>query len=560
VTVNWVTIIFGFLGGMGILLYGIQTMREGLQKILGHKLRTLLESISQRPFLGVLVGVIITALFQSSTATTVILVGLTNAAVINLRQSMPVILGADIGTSVTAQLIALKFTEISLLIVGLGAPLVFFSRNDRQYRLGQTLVGFGFLFLGLKIIGDSLHPLQQWPAFSRSLLYVSQFPLLAIVTAAVFTFLIHSSAAVLGITMVLAEQSLISLTDAIYLILGSNVGTSFTALLASGGSRREAQRVALAHLFSKLGGTILFFPFVPRFGSILAGLTPSVSFQVANAHAFFNVIMTAIFLPFRSWGSRFIEWVWPDKKFPEMEPKFLREEVLSLPSVAIGLAHKETIRISAGTLRMLWFLKRTFESNDSGYLDNMVRQEKIMDALCKAAVAYLTRLLRQPLNPEEQGYAMGLIRILDILEKINDLIERDVRFRIETKRNRGVHFSLSGKEELMVLVKALAEEMLISHKALSQNNSCLAEEAITHHPRLMALVLEFRQNHIRRLTEAVKESEESSTLHLELLNCLQQLSEMVRDIDLIIFEELSKGVPCLERPEPKRGSVFKPGP
>ena len=551
-TVNWVTIIFGFLGGMGILLYGIQTMREGLQKILGHKLRTLLESISQKPFLGVVVGVTITALFQSSTATTVILVGLTNAAVMTLRQSMPVILGADIGTSLTAQLIALKFTEISLLIVGLGAPLVFFSRNDRQYRLGQTLVGFGFLFFGLKIIGDTLHPLQQLPAFAKTLLYVSQFPLLAIITAALITFLIHSSAAVLGIIMVLAEQKLITLSDAIYLILGSNVGTSFTALLASSGSRREAQRVALAHLFSKLGGTVLFFPLVPRFGSMLAGLTPSVSFEVANAHAFFNLFMTAIFLPFRSWGCRFIEWVWPEKRFPELEPKFLREEVLAWPSLAIGLAHKESTRIFAGTLRMLWFLKRALQSGNPEFLDKMVRQEKIVDALCKTAVAYLTRLLRQPLSPDEHGYVMGLIRILDILEKINDVFERDVRFRIETKRNRGVHFSLSGKQELMTLVKALGEEMLISQKALIQNNACLAEEAITCHSRLMALIHEFRQNHIRRLTEEIKESEESSAFHLELLNCLQQLSEMVRDIDLIIFEELSKGVACLEQVPAKK--------
>jgi phosphate:Na+ symporter len=551
VTTNWLTIFFGFLGGMGILLFGIHTMREGLQKILGHKLRILLESISHNPFLGVLVGIIITVLFQSSTATTVILVGLTNAAVITLRQSMPVILGADIGTSLTAQLIALKFTEISLLIVGLGAPLVFFSRNDRQYRLGQTVVGFGFLFLGLKIIGDSLHPLQELPAFSQTLLYVSRFPLLAIATASIITFLIHSSAAVLGIIMVLAEQKLISLNDAIYLILGSNVGTSFTALLASSGSRREAQRVALAHFFSKLGGTALFFPFVPRFGSMLAGLTSSVSFEVANAHAFFNLIMTVIFLPFRSWGCRFIERVWPEKKIPEMEPKFLREEVLVLPSVAIGLAHKESIRISAGTLRMVWFLKRALKSSDPEFLDKMVRQEKAMDALCKGTVAYLTRLLREPLNPEEQGYAMGLIRTLDILEKINDLVERDFRFRIESKRNRGIQFSPSGQEELMLLVRILAEEMLISHRALTKNNARLAEEAITQHTRLVALILEFRQNHIQRLAEGIKESEESSALHLELLNSFQQLSEIIRAMDLIIFEELSKGAPYLERAERK---------
>ncbi|MBA4395173.1 MAG: Na/Pi cotransporter, partial [Desulfobacca sp.] len=315
---NWLTLLFGFLGGIGILLYGIQVMGDGLQKILGRQLRTLLESITKKPVLGVLAGVLITILFQSSTATTVILVGLTNAAVITLRQSMPVILGADIGTTVTAQLIALKFTEVSLLIVGLGAPIVFFTKKDRHRRIGQALIGFGFLFLGLKIIGDCLKPLQDSPTFTQVLLTVSRYPLLAVAVSAVVTFLIHSSAAVMGIIMVLAGYGLITLNAAIYLLLGSNVGTSFTALLASIGSRREAQRVALAHLFSKLGGTILFFPFVPWFSLFLASLTSSVNFQVANGHLFFNVGMAVLFLPFYNLGSRFIEWSLPEKKQPEL--------------------------------------------------------------------------------------------------------------------------------------------------------------------------------------------------------------------------------------------------
>jgi phosphate:Na+ symporter len=549
--IQWVTIFFGFFGGIGILLYGIQVMRDGLQKILGRQLRALLESITHKPFFGVLVGIIMTILFQSSTATTVILVGLTNAAVLTLRQSMPVILGADIGTTVTAQLIALKFTEISLLIVGIGAPMVFFAKKERHLRLGQALVGFGFLFLGLKIIGDTLKPLHDSPAFTQALLFVSQSPFLAVVASAVIAFLIHSSAAVMGIIIVLAGYGLISLNAAIYLLLGSNVGTAFTALLASVGSRREAQRVALAHLFSKLGGTILFFPFVSWFASFLASLTSSVTFQVANAHTFFNVGMTVIFLPFINQGSRFLEWILPEKKIPELTPKFLREEVISIPSVAIGLAHKETIRISVGALQMIRYLKLALESSKPHYLDKIGFKEKVMEALCQAAVNYLTKILRQPLNQEEHGYAMGLIRVLDILDKINDIFERDLKYRIETKQSRGVEFSASGKEELLTVLETLTIVMGMTHKALVQNNSCLAEEAISRHPRIVALVHEFRQTHIHRLTEGIKESEESSNLHLELLNSLKQLSEMVRDVDLIIFDELSKGVRCLEWPKPK---------
>ena len=258
--IPWITILFGLFGGIGILLYGIQVMGDGLQKILGKQLRHLLESVTRKPLLGVLAGIILTILFQSSTATSVILVGLSNAAVITLRQSMPVILGADIGTSVTAQLIALKFTELSLLIVGIGAPIVFFAKQERHRRIGQAVMGFGLLFLGLKIVGDSLQPLQKVPEFTRFLLLASQYPLAAVVVSSIITFLIHSSAAVLGIIMVLSGYHLIDLPGAIYLLLGCNVGTSFTALLSSIGSRREAQRVALAHFFSKLGGTVLFFP------------------------------------------------------------------------------------------------------------------------------------------------------------------------------------------------------------------------------------------------------------------------------------------------------------
>jgi phosphate:Na+ symporter len=448
-------------------------------------------------------------------------------------------------------LIALKFTEISLLVVGIGAPLVFFAKKERHLRLGQVLVGFGFLFLGLKIIGDTLKPLHDSPAFSQTLLFFSRSPFLAVAASAVITFLIHSSAAVLGIIIVLAGYGLISLNTAIYLLLGSNVGTSFTALLASIGSRREAQRVALAHLLSKLGGTVLFFPFVSWFAALLASLTSSVTFQVANGHMLFNLGMSAVFLPFINLGARFIEWLLPEKKIPELEPKFLREEVISIPSVAIGLAHKETIRISVGALQMFKYLEHALESSNPNYLDQIGHKEKVMDALCKAAVNYLTRVLRQPLNQEEQGYAMGLIKALDLLEKINDIFERDLKYRIETKLSRGVHFSVSGKDELLTLVDTLTEVMRFSHKALIQNNACLAEEAISRHPRIIALILAFRQNHIHRLAEGIKESEESSNFHLELLNSLQQLSELVRDLDLIIFDELSKGVPCLEGPEPK---------
>jgi phosphate:Na+ symporter len=553
VSVSWVTILFGLFGGIGILLYGIKVMGDGLQKILGKQLRHLLESVTRRPLLGVLAGIILTILFQSSTATTVILVGLSNAAVITLRQSMPVILGADIGTSVTAQLIALKFTELSLLIVGLGSPIVFFAKQDRHRRFGQAIMGFGLLFLGLKIVGDSLHPLQQVPEFTRVLLLASQYPILAIGASSIITFLIHSSAAVLGIIMVLAGYQLIDLPGAIYLILGCNLGTSFTALLSSIGSRREAQRVALAHFFSKLGGTGIFFLLVPGYADFLTSLTSNPTFQVANAHTFYNLGLAVVFLPFSNWGSRMLEWLVPDKKVPELEPKFLREEVITIPAVAIGLAHKETVRLSAGTLRMIWYTERTITQGKTHFLERIAHGEKVMDVLIKAAVDYLTRVLRQPLSSDEHQYAIGLIHVLDNLEKISDIIERDIKYRIETKLAERANFSPQGETELVNTIHRVIDQLRLTHKGLVQNDYYLAEEAVTAQPRISALIREYRQNHIHRLTEGVKESEETSNLHLELLNSYQQISEIARDISFAIMEELTQGKSCLPPPKKKAG-------
>ena len=550
--IPWMNVGFGLFGGIGILLYGIKVMGDGLQKILGKQLRHLLESVTRKPLLGVLAGIILTILFQSSTATTIILVGLSNAAVITLRQSMPVILGADIGTSVTAQLIALKFTELSLLIVGIGSPIVFFAKQDRHRRFGQAIMGFGLLFLGLKIVGDSLHPLQQVPEFTRALLLVSQYPILAIGASSIITFLIHSSAAVLGIIMMLASFRLIDLPGAIYLILGCNLGTSFTALLSSIGSRREAQRVALAHFFSKLGGTVLFFLLVPGYASFLSSLTSNPTFQVANAHTFYNIGLAVVFLPFSNWGSRMLEWLVPDKKNPELEPKYLREEVIELPAVAIGLAHRETVRLSAGALRMIWYTERIITQGKTHFLERIAHGERVMDVLFKAAVDYLTKILRQPLSTEEHQYAIGLIHVLDNLEKISDIVERDIKYRIETKLADRSKFSPQGKTELVNTIHRVIDQLRLTHKGLVQNDFYLAEEAVTVQPRITAMIREYRQNHIHRLTEGIKESEETSNLHLELLNSYQQISETVRDIAFAIMEELAQCKGCM-LPTKKKG-------
>jgi len=296
----WQAVILGLVGGMGLLLYGMQILSEGLQKIAGAKLRTIMSTLTHNRISALAVGASITVLFQSSTATTVILVGLTSAGIMSLKQTLGVILGADIGTTVTAQLIALKVTEVALPIVGLGATIIFFTKRERFRRYGQVLMGFGLLFLGLKIMSDVMYPLRENPLFPEMMAKMSDNPLVAMILGAIFTFLIHSSAASIGIIMVLSMQHLITLYAAIYLLFGANIGTSFTAILSSLGSSRESQRVATAHLVFKLAGVILFLPFVNPLAALVERITSSPGYQVANVHTLFNIVLAIVFPVYQS--------------------------------------------------------------------------------------------------------------------------------------------------------------------------------------------------------------------------------------------------------------------
>jgi len=394
-------IILSVIGGMGLLLYGMHIMSEGLQKIAGHRLRDAMSSLTQNKIISLIVGALITVLFQSSTATTVILVGLANASIITLKQTLGIILGADIGTTVTAQLIALKVTEIALPVVGIGATIVFFSKRDKYRRIGQAILGFGLLFLGLKIMADGMYPLRDSQFFKDILLQMSDNPLLAIFAAALFTFLVHSSAATIGIMMVLAMQGMLPLVSAIYLMYGANIGTSFTAVLSSLSSTREAQRVATAHVIFKAAGVLVFLPFTIPFAEFMQTLAAGPGFQVANAHTFFNIAIAFIFLPFTSYFAVFLEKIVPERKERFTEPRYLDDSLIGTPSIAIGLALKEIIYISDNTVKMLKEVKKVLDSYNSDLVESILKTEHRVDRHTLATRQYLTQVLRNPISKEE---------------------------------------------------------------------------------------------------------------------------------------------------------------
>ncbi|MFZ5596514.1 MAG: Na/Pi cotransporter family protein [Bacillota bacterium] len=521
----------GLVGGMGLLLYGMQILSEGLQKIAGSKLRTIMSTLTHNRFSAMVVGAVITILFQSSTATTVILVGLTSAGIMTLKQTLGVILGSDIGTTVTAQLIALKVTEIALPIVGLGASITFFTKRERFRRYGQVLMGFGLLFLGLKIMSEVMYPLRDNPLFPDMMAKMGGIPLLAVLIAAVFTFLIHSSAASIGIIMVLSMQGLINLHSAIYLLFGANIGTSFTAVLSSLGSNRESQRVAVAHLLFKIAGVLLFAPLVVPFAGFLEMLTSSPGYQVANAHTFFNIVLAVVFIPFIKQFARLLEIILPDKKgsMEAFGPRFLDHNLISTPAIAIGLATKEISRTFDYVYDMTRDVAGVLEKNDVTLLSQVIKNEEKVDILYVKTSEYLTDVLRQPHSKQEFIKCMGLINIINDIEHIGDIIEKNVTYLAQCKIDGNCTFSDEGWEEISIMHKRVCELMQMTNTAFVTNNHELAEKAYNLQPEITKMERHLRVLHIHRLRVSGS-SEEGGSVHLDLINAFLRISEHVRNI------------------------------
>ncbi|AGL01566.1 Na/Pi cotransporter family protein [Desulfoscipio gibsoniae] len=529
----WQSVLVGLLGGMGLLLYGMFIMSEGLQKIAGHRLRSILSTLTHNRFTALIVGALVTMLFQSSTATTVILVGLTSASIMSLKQTLGVILGSDIGTTITAQLIALKVTEISLPIVGIGATIIFFSKRDKYKRVGQVLLGFGLLFLGLKMMADTMQPLKDEPIFRQMLMSASDYPLLAIAAGAVFTFLVHSSAASVGIIMIMAMQDLVSLHSAIYLLFGANIGTSFTAVLSGLGSSREAQRVATAHLLFKIVGVLILLPFVNPYAYLMTKLTAAPGYQVANAHTFFNIGIAIVFLPFINQFVKLLEMIVPERKLPQekqLKPKYLDDKLINTPSIALGLASKEINHAADQVFDMIQSIIKIFEKSDIGLLDKINKTEDYLDILCKSVTNYLTSVMRQPLSRKEFFRSMSHMHITNDLEHIGDIIEKDITYIASCKITQQCQFSEEGWEEIKDMHQRLGDLMRMANIALASNDAELANEVITGYPELARMERRLRAQHFNRLKDGTALSISTSSLHLDLINSFLRISEHIRNI------------------------------
>ncbi len=519
---NWVWIlIISLFGGLGLFLFGMNAMSEGMQQSAGERLRSILENVTRNRIVGAGIGTFVTTVIQSSSATSVMLVSFVNANLLHFRQTIPVLLGAAIGTTITAQLIAFKITEYSLLLVAVGFFLQTFSKKERFKSVGFSLFGFGILFFGLEIMSDAMAPLREYTPFINLLLRLES-PLVGILVGAAFTALIQSSSAFVGIMIVLASQGLISLDACIPLLLGSNLGTPVTALLASMKANTEAKKVAFAFLFIKFISVLIFAGWTVQLGKLLVQWTPEATLPrlIANAHTFINGVLMLVVLPFSPQVARLIDWLAGKPKVTEKKAfrtLYLDQAMTSTPSLALNLAKQEILRMGMIVRTMFSLIRLPFLEKDASMLSDVYIHEQEVNFLSDSIKSYFLKLNRESMNSKQMNESFQLLYSLNEFEKIADIISGNLANRAERWTLKEYDFSEQGKEEIREFHNKIEKQLSRALVVFEEANLQTAAKMKAKHKeyRLLSRVLE--KQHYDRIMEGMTESIESSKTHLEVL-------------------------------------------
>ena len=538
---NWVyMLIIGLFGGLGLFLFGMHTMSEGMQQSAGERLRSILENVTRNRIVGTGIGTLVTTVIQSSSATSVMLVSFVNANLIQFRQTLPVLLGAAIGTTITAQIIAFKITEYSLLLVAVGFFMQAFSKREQVKSAGYSLFGFGVLFFGMHIMSDAMAPLREWTPFIELLLKLEH-PIVGILVGALFTALIQSSSAFVGIMIVLASQGLLTLDASIPLLLGSNLGTPVTALLSSMKSGLEAKKVALAFLIIKLISVIIFAGWTIQLGKLLVQFTPEASLQrlIANAHTFINVALMLVVLPVTPMVARLVDQLAGKAKVPEkvtFTTMYLDDGMISTPALALNLAKQEIIRMGMIVRTMHSLILPPFLHKDTSTLDKVYLHEQEVDYLRDAIKDYLLKINREPISSKRANESFQMLYSMNEFEKIADTISGSLANRAEKWVLKEYVFSEDGTNELTKFHQKIDKQLKRAIVVFDETNLQKATKMKSKHKEYRSLSKELEKQHYGRILEGMKESLESSKTHLEILALFSTIDSHATNIARIALD------------------------
>ena len=509
-------VIFGLVGGLAIFIYGMNMMSECLQKAAGEKMKSILSMLTKNPVLGVLAGALTTAVLQSSSATTVMAIGFVSAGLMSLPQAISIILGANIGTTMTAQIIAFKISDYIYLFIFVGFIIAFISKKEKVKNIGQTIFAFGLLFLGIETMGSVMKPLASSAFFVDLIGKVSTIPVLGVGVGALMTLVVQSSSATIAVLQNFASQagpdgvsSIIGLTGAIPILLGDNIGTTITAVIASIGQPKDARRTAFAHCVFNISGAILFLFLVKPYAALIQYISPKgnevdvISRQIANAHTGFNLTMTLIWIPLIPIMVKIVMWLVPDKKNEEQKllsmPKYLDTKLIAQPTAALLLVAREIMNCSDIVAQMLDKI-RTRGGKNEAEVDAFVQEHaKSLQALNTSINDYLASMYSEGvLNEEQAAQSAGMLYILCDIDRIGQLA-LDITVNLQVQ-NKGKHkYSKEAVKELKKAIDQICTIYRESIQRISGDDDITIQDVQSQKESIMNLDEKIRKNHIFRV-------------------------------------------------------------
>lgn len=541
------------LGGLALFIYGMNLMSDGLQKAAGEKMQKVLALLTKNPILGVLAGTVCTAVLQSSSATTVMVLGFVSAGLMKLPQAISIILGANIGTTITAQLIAFQIGDYAWLFVAIGFILYFFIKKEIITNIGQTTFAFGMLFVGINIMGEAMKPLASSPFFIDLMMQVQDIPILGVLLGTGMTVLVQSSSATIAVLQNLAStaaadgvSSIIGLTRALPILFGDNIGTTITALLASIGGTINAKRTAAAHIIFNITGTFIFIWFIPLYADFIQFISPKgaevdvIARQIANAHMCFNLFNTLLWLPFIGILVKIVTKIVPGKDTDRLpsEPVYLDYNVLERPFAAIHLAMKELSRLAGFASQMLVAAKKAFLGNSINEVKNVLELEKSVNELQKKIVSYMASISSTDTVTEKQAAQLsGLMHVAADIEHVGDYCENIAVFAEEKTKNK-YEFSDAACAEIYECFDHAARMLRDSIEALETGDYRVAKGVKEQEEQLNHIEVLLRKQHMKRISEK-KCSPEFTVIYTDVIHNIERIGDCCDNIANAVLDNVN---------------------
>ncbi|AAO35471.1 Na/Pi cotransporter [Clostridium tetani] len=529
------SMLVGLFGGLGLFLYGMKIMGDGLENVAGDKLKGFFEKIASNPIKAVLTGVVVTAVIQSSSATTVMVIGFVNAGLMNLFQATGVIMGANIGTTVTGQLVALNLTGIAPIFIGVGAIMLLFSKGNKIKDIGSIVLGFGMLFLGMKTMSSSMAPLADSEGFKSVIATLAFNPILGVLVGIGLTAIVQSSSATIGILIVLANNGALPVHVALPVLFGDNIGTCVTALLSSVGTNRNARRAATIHLTFNIIGTVIFVLLLTPVSNLVGYITPGdVGKQIANAHTFFNIANVIIQIPFIKYLVAFVNKVIPQEEEEEvLGIKYIDDRLLETPVIAVGQCSKEIVRMAEKSKEILEQAVESLHTGDEELIKKAMEGEDFVDLLEEEITKYLVKLSNTQISTKEIDVVTSMFRVVKDIERIGDH-GKNIADLSSEKISKRLIFSEAAMKELSEIYKCVILALEKTILSFQNNDIELASEVYVLEDKIDELQDKSRDNDIKRLNSQACEARVSA-IYLDIISNFERVGDHSLNIAEVVL-------------------------